>query len=66
MFEDVSELKSDFNKIKLELEALRLRQETTERVVKELRSDAIQRNRKMKVHGKVSQYIFFYLFIFHP
>lgn len=40
--EDIIELKEDFSKFKLELGALKMRQENTERIVKELRAEAIQ------------------------
>lgn len=55
--EDVAELKNEFTKMKLELEALRMRQETTERIVKDLRSDALQAGdvyRKYSNENKVS------------
>lgn len=42
VLEEVSELKSEFHRHNLELKALKLRQETTERIVKELRSEAVQ------------------------
>lgn len=42
VLEEVSELKGEFHRQNLELKALKLRQETTERIVKELRSEAVQ------------------------
>lgn len=56
--EDVVELRNDFTKLKLEIEALKLRQESTERIVNELQSEAVQRGedlrKSMKVNPKVS------------
>lgn len=59
------ELKNEFTKVKLEIEALRLRQESTERLVKELQSEAVQRDEdlrkssKSKVSGSLKIIIFF-------
>ncbi|XP_055858863.1 protein scabrous [Episyrphus balteatus] len=47
-FEDLATIKSDFHQFKLELEALKERQQTTEVFVKELREDAIQREEDMR------------------
>lgn len=58
VFEEVSELKSEFHRLHLELDALKMRQETTERIVKELRSEAVQSSedfrKSIKMRGKVS------------
>ncbi|XP_055918937.1 protein scabrous [Eupeodes corollae] len=47
-FEDLATIKSDFHQFKLELVALKERQQTTEVFVKELREDAIQREEDMR------------------
>lgn len=40
--EQIGELQDDFHKMRLSLEALKMRQENTERIVKELRAEAMQ------------------------
>ncbi len=56
--EDVVELRNDFTKLKLEIDALKLRQENTERLVNELQSEAVQRDEDLrkstKFNSKVS------------
>lgn len=56
--EDVVELRNDFTKMQLEIEAIKLRQESTERLVKELQSEAVQRyedlRKSTKFNAKVS------------
>lgn len=42
--EDLVELRDDFDKLKLEWNAIRLRQENLEQAIKELRAEAIQRD----------------------
>lgn len=53
--EDVVELKNDFAKLKLEIEALKLRQESTERLVKELQTEAVQRDEDLRKSTKLSK-----------
>lgn len=53
MQEDVFELRNDFSKLKLEIEALKLRQESTERLVKELQSEAVQRDEDLRKSTKL-------------
>lgn len=50
--EDLIELRNDFGKLKLEIEAIKLRQETTEQLVKELRSEAVQRDEDLRKSTK--------------
>lgn len=64
------ELRNDFTKLKLEIEAIKLRQESTERLVKELQSEAVQRDEDLrkstKLTAKVSLFVknkFLFLFI---
>lgn len=40
--EDITELKEEFTRFRLELNALKMRQENTEKISKELRAEAIQ------------------------
>lgn len=54
MQEDVVELKNEFTKLKLEIEALKLRQESTERLVKELQSEAVQRDEDLRKSTKLT------------
>lgn len=68
MQEDVLELRNDFTKLKLEIEALKHRQESTEQLVKELQSEAVQRDedvrKSTKLLSKVScslKIIYFFL-----
>lgn len=55
MQEDVVELKNDFARLKLEIEALKLRQESTERLVKELQTEAVQRDEDLRKSTKLSK-----------
>lgn len=41
--EDISELRDDFGKLKLEFGAMRMRQETIDQAIKELQAETIQR-----------------------
>lgn len=50
--EDLFELRNDFTKLKLEIEAIKLRQESTERLVKELQSEAVQRDEDLRKSSK--------------
>lgn len=52
MQEDMVELRNDFTKLKLEIEAIKLRQESTERMVKELQSEAVQRDEDLRKSTK--------------
>ena len=64
--EDIAELRTDFQKFKLDLQALKLRQEATDKIVQELRSEAIQINedfRRSRLHVSVSFQLF--LLSFH-
>lgn len=53
--EQIGELQDDFHKMRLSLEALKMRQENTERIVKELRAEAMQSDEELRrshiVHG---------------
>lgn len=42
--EDLMELRDDFDKLKLEWSAMRLRQDNIEQAIKELQAEAIQRD----------------------
>lgn len=46
-------MRNDFTKLKLEIEALKLRQESTERLVKELQSEAVQRDEDLRKSTKL-------------
>lgn len=46
--EQIGELQDDFHNLRLSLEALKMRQENTERVVKELRAEATQSGEELR------------------
>lgn len=62
VLEEVSELKGEFHRHNLELKALKLRQETTERIVKELRSEAVQSSDDFRRSIRAKVYIFVHYF----
>lgn len=67
--EEVAEMKNEFRRVNLELSALKVRQETTERIVKDLRADAIEYgsdNKRAKVSEHVLYVCFIFLFRFPP
>lgn len=71
MQENLIELRNDFTKMKLEIEALKLRQESTERLVQELQSEAVQRDEDLrkstkyisKVSCSLKNYLIFHFII---
>lgn len=65
--EEVAEMKNEFRRVNLELSALKVRQETTERIVKDLRADAIEYGSDNK-RAKVSEHVLYMcvLYSFFP
>lgn len=64
--EDLVEMRDDFDKLKLEWNAIRLRQENLEQTVKELQAEAIQRDddfrrSQIQVSNKSNWIILFYV-----
>lgn len=62
--EELVELRDDFDKLKLEWNAIRLRQDNIELAIKELQSEAIQRDddfRRSQIQVSIYLYVFGFL-----
>lgn len=62
--EEVAEIKNEFRRVNLELSALKVRQETTERIVKDLRAEAADNINSDNNYKRVSVLLCVYYIIY--